>query len=331
MKIRKLFSIEIRFWHFMLAALMLSYGDAFGQSAEFLIFNGELRGSDGQLSPDAKIRLVCGGKNEYLQFDTETGAFQMRIGVNRECEAILEQPGHSPTKIEISTYAPANLIGTEVAQMNELGVINLHKKDEKVSFEYKYKIAFDPEIEAFDYKENFQKATNRQKKEFAETVAAERRRELRKEQEVASAADSSRKAEEAAKEAARQAEIEAERQAIAKSKAEADSAEAARKAAELAAKREAEEREAREREAALTAKTEQDRKALEEKLAKEKAEREARLAAEQTKRDAEEKARQDALAKAEADRLVKEAADKAKREAEEKARQDAKAKQKPIV
>ncbi|MFN5371719.1 MAG: hypothetical protein ACK5B6_09675, partial [Bacteroidia bacterium] len=189
MKSLRLFSIEIRFRQIILAALVLSFVDAFAQPAEFLIFNGELRGSDGQLSPDAKIRLVCGGKNEYLQFDTETGAFQIRIGVNRECEAILEQPGHNPTKIEISTYAPANLIGTEVAQLNELGVINLHKEDKDHPFEFKYKIAFDPEIEAFDYRENFQKATARQKKELAASIEAEKRRELRKQQEEAARAD----------------------------------------------------------------------------------------------------------------------------------------------
>ena len=142
------------------------------EPAEFLIFNGELRGFDGSLGADARIKLVCGGRNEYLKFDQVTGIFQLRIGVNRDCEAILERPGHSPTKIAISTYAPANLIGIEIAQVNELGVINLHKQDEKVSFEYKYSISFDPEIEAFDYKENFQKATTRQKREQAEAVEA---------------------------------------------------------------------------------------------------------------------------------------------------------------
>ena len=46
---------------------------------DFLIFNGELRGADGSLSPDAVIRLNCAGKNEYVRFDIATGNFQMRV------------------------------------------------------------------------------------------------------------------------------------------------------------------------------------------------------------------------------------------------------------
>ena len=75
----------IRIFLFNLFFLQLvSVAFAQPERKDFLIFNGELRGADGSLSPEASIRLVCGGKNEYLRFDPATGKFQMRVGVNKQ-------------------------------------------------------------------------------------------------------------------------------------------------------------------------------------------------------------------------------------------------------
>jgi hypothetical protein len=129
------------------------------------------------------------------------------------------------------------LVGTEVAQLNELGVINLHKKTADINFEFKYRIAFDQEVEAFDYSENFQKATSRQKKEYIAAVEADKRAANRKDADQTAKADSAKKADEAAKEAARQAQIEAERAELAKAKAEADALAAAKAQADLEARK----------------------------------------------------------------------------------------------
>jgi len=147
---------------------------------EYIIFDGLLTSAAGSVNEGAVIKLVCSGRNEYLKFDAETGKFQVRVGLDRDCEISFTKPGFISTSIFLNTICPKDRLeeGFPDYELN----VTLRPEVANVPFTIKHEIAYDENVYNFDFKEDFNRSTNRQLKEYkaitsnSEKIAAEKAR-----------------------------------------------------------------------------------------------------------------------------------------------------------
>jgi len=135
---------------------LISSFESQAQRKEYVIFEGKVTGSlDG-----AKLVVNCSGRNEFSKFDLATGSFQIRLGFNKDCEAIFSKPGFVSQRIQFNTAVPKERLeeGFPEYEVN----IDFKPQINSVPYEFKHEVSYDDYLNNFDFKLDMVRSVNKQ-------------------------------------------------------------------------------------------------------------------------------------------------------------------------